>query len=187
MFRKRMFRPRGRIQGPAMHPMLQRANELMAIGDYIGAARAFEELAKRAGSRNGPAAPHLYIQTGKAYIQVGQVSTGLVHIHTALKLFAGRGEWLKFQRNRRRMVEELRRSGLEDEANVLMNFMTGDLPAELKMSEFEQTTDQKPVAKARATLPTNCQECGAPLRLDQVEWLDENTAECPYCGDLMRS
>jgi len=187
MFRKRMFRPRGRGAGPIPHPRLQRANELMAIEDYTGAARAFEELAKAASSRNGPAAPHLYLQAGRANFKAGQVASGITQIELALKMFAERGEWLKFQRNRKRVVEELHRTGLENEAKTLENFLDEQLPADMRSTEDELQFDARPVARARATLPTKCPECGAPLRIDEVDWVDENTAECPYCGNITRN
>jgi len=187
MFRKRMFRPRGRGVGPTPHPRLQRANELMAIEDYTGAARAFEDLAKAASSRNGPAAPHLYLQAGRANFKAGQVTSGMAQIEIALKMFAGRGEWLKFQRNRRRVVEELRRTGLENEANTLAIFLEEQLPADMIPPGDEPRKDPRPVARARATLPTKCPECGAPLRIYEVDWVDENTAECPYCGNITRN
>jgi hypothetical protein len=167
--------------------MLQRANELMAIEDYTGAARAFEELAKAASSRNGPAAPHLFLQAGRARILAGQVSSGMVLIQQALKLFAGSGEWLKFRRNRRRVVEELHRLGLEEEANSLTDYLAGEMPAGMETTADEPQDDPRPVARARATLPTKCQGCGAPLRSDEVEWVDEMTAECPYCGTIAHS
>jgi hypothetical protein len=159
----------------------------MAIEDYTGAARAFEDLARAASSRNGPAVPHLYLQAGQANFKAGHVASGMNQIELALKVFAERGEWLKFQRNRRRVVEELRRTGLENEANTLMNFMDEQLPAEIKASGDEPHNDPRPVARARATLPTKCQECGAPMRIDEVDWVDENTAECPYCGNITRN
>lgn len=186
MFRKRMFRPRGRGVGPMPHPRMQRANELMAIEDYTGAARAFEELASAASSRNGPAVPHLYLQAGRANFKAGHVARGMSQIELALKVFTERGEWLKFQRNRRRVAEELRNNGLENEANTIKIFMEEQIPVEIKFSGDEPSNDPKPVARARATLPSRCLECGAPLRMDEVDWVDENTAECPYCGNITR-
>jgi hypothetical protein len=159
----------------------------MAIEDYTGAARAFEELAKAASSRNGPAVPHLYIQAGRANIKAGYVASGMSQIELALKVFAERGEWFKFQRIRNRVAEELRKNGLENEANTIINFMEEQLPSEIKSSGGEPSGDPRPVARARATLPPRCQECGAPLRIDEVDWVDENTAECPYCGNLTRN
>lgn len=187
MNNRRLFQPKGRGNAPSLHPMMQRANELMAIENYTGAARAFENMAKAANSHNRPAAPHLYIQAGRAKILAGQIPDGITHIQTGLKLFAERAEWLKFRRNRRRVVRELRESGHENEANELMNFMADELPADKDATGNESQFDPKPGARVRATLPVKCQECGAPLRIDEVEFVDENTAECPYCGNLIRS
>ena len=183
MFRRRMMRPRRRGFSPAPHPMLQRANELMAIEDYPGAARAFEELAQAAGDRNGAVVPYLYMQAGMARTLAGQVPAGMVHIKQALALFAARGEWLKFQRNRRRVIEQLNNLGLNNEIKTLETFLLEEFPAELEDSPdiFEQ------VNQASVKLPTKCPGCGAPLRSDEVEWVDSNTAECPYCGTIARS
>jgi endogenous inhibitor of DNA gyrase (YacG/DUF329 family) len=35
-------------------------------------------------------------------------------------------------------------------------------------------------------LPTHCPACGGTVRPDEVEWLDEITAECAYCGSPVR-
>jgi hypothetical protein len=36
-------------------------------------------------------------------------------------------------------------------------------------------------------LPTNCPSCGGPVLLKEVEWLDDITAECAYCGNGIRT
>ena len=33
---------------------------------------------------------------------------------------------------------------------------------------------------------SHCPSCGASLRPDEVEWLDDVTAECAYCGSPVR-
>jgi hypothetical protein len=38
----------------------------------------------------------------------------------------------------------------------------------------------------RPTLPMHCPACGAPLRPDEVDWLDNVTAECGFCGSPVR-
>jgi hypothetical protein len=183
MFRRRMFRSGGRGFGPALHPLLQKANELMAIEDYPGAALAFEELAQRAMGRNGPAAPHLYLQAGTARILAGQTPTGVVHIKRALALFAARGEWQKFQRNRRRVVELLTGLGLSKEAKALETYLSGEVP-----DGVEESPDPgMQINHTKAILPAKCLGCGAPLRSDEVDWVDENSAECPYCGTIAQS
>jgi predicted RNA-binding Zn-ribbon protein involved in translation (DUF1610 family) len=182
MHRRRFFRPRGRDFGPAPHPMLQRANELMAIEDYPGAARAYEELAKMAKERGGPASPYLYIQAGRAHIRAGNVSIGISLLNEGLQIFANANEWIKFLRNRRKVVDELNLLGLQKEANALFNINPGEIPGGLETLMGTPRT----VANTSAVLPTKCLGCGAPLRKDEVEWIDEMTAECPYCGNIAR-
>lgn len=187
MFRKRFVRPRGKEFGPTPHPLLQRANELMAISDYPGAARAYEELAQAAKARTGPAAPHLYMQAGKARILAGQVPAGIAHIRQGLSLFAERGEWLKFHRNRRLAVEELLRLGLAVEADSLASYLSADIPEGVQEEDAKTRDIVGRVERRKAILPTKCQGCGAPLRSDEVEWVDEVSVECPYCGSISRS
>ena len=38
----------------------------------------------------------------------------------------------------------------------------------------------------KAVLPAHCPSCGAAVRPDEVEWLDDITAECDYCGSPVR-
>jgi len=186
MFRRRLIRPRGRDLGPRPHPMLQRANELMAINDYQGAANAFEELAQAAKARTGPAAPHLYKQAGRAHILAGQIPIGVENIKQALSLFAERGEWIKFQRTSNWAVKELRRLGLEVEANSLATYLSAEIPAGMKENEGAGIDNNERGEKRKGILPGKCQGCGAPLRNDEVEWVDEVSAECPYCGSIAR-
>ena len=187
MNNKRMFRPKGRGISPTSHPVMQRASKQMAMENYSGAALTFEKMAERANSRNGPAAPHLFIQAGRANFLARQIPNGMVDIHKGLKLFAERKDWLRFGRNRKRVVKQLRRMGNENEANELMNFMAGELPADMDAIENEPQLDLKTIARANASLPNQCQKCGAPVRSDEVEWVDDRSAECSFCGNIIQS
>lgn len=37
----------------------------------------------------------------------------------------------------------------------------------------------------RETLPTECPECDAPIKYDEVKWVGPRRAECPYCGNVV--
>jgi len=39
----------------------------------------------------------------------------------------------------------------------------------------------------RGHLPPACPQCGAPLRSDEVEWIDARSVECVYCGSVVRT
>lgn len=182
MFTRRPFGPRGRGFGPRPHPMLARANELMAIEDFPGAARAYEELALAARGRNGPAAPFLYMQSGHARILAGQPAVGVVDIRQALDLFASHQEWIRFLRNKERAVTWLNQFGFNRESTDVAAYLSDQVPGELGTGKAPAI----PFRKVKGQLPVRCAGCGAPLRSDEVEWVDDCSAECQYCGSIAR-
>ncbi len=177
----RPFRPLRALRRalvPDIPPLLERANELMAIGDFAGAARAFEQLARAAEGRGGPRAPFLYLQSGRACILAGQVSLGMEHLERGLGLFAARGQAGRVFTLSRHIVNELNQRGLRKEAQQIAEYAGGLLP-DLAASPSEAPAGRPP-------LPTHCPACGAPLHSDEVEWTDAVTAECAFCGSPVR-
>ena len=184
MFRRRGFaRPLRRAFAPDIPPALQRANELLAIGDYNGAAVAFEGLARGAEGRGGPRVPHLYLQAGRARLQIGQVAAGMGHIKRGLALFAARQQWPALHRTGQLTVAFLTERGLAKEALEISDYLKATLPP-VPSSDFG--SQFAPSERAKPLLPTTCPGCGGPIRADEVEWVDEVTAECPYCGSAVR-
>ena len=181
MFRRRgIVRPFGRPAIADIPPALRRANELMAIGDYPGSALAFEEMARRAVARNGPRAPMLLLQAGRMRILAGQVPLGMTHLQQGLGLFAARGQWQQFRNSGLRMEAELSERGLIEQAGQIEATLIAILPASFVSDPGSGAEN------TRRILPTNCHGCGAPLHANDVEWFDEITAECPYCGSAVR-
>jgi len=178
MFRRRgqgLFRGAGK---PDVPPMLQRANQLMAAGDYAGAAVAFKELAQRAENRFGKRAPFLFIQAGRAAILSGQTKTGVADLRHGLTIFASQGRFPRMRAFGQLAIEDLKSRNLNAEAGEISDLLKASLP---KGFQAENS------APARKTaLPTHCPSCGAAVRPDEVEWLDEITAECDYCGSPVR-
>jgi hypothetical protein len=43
------------------------------------------------------------------------------------------------------------------------------------------------ITTALRDLPSRCSGCGAPLVPDEVEWHDATTAECLYCGAIVKA
>ncbi len=79
---------RGRREADDLPPALQRAHDLMARGDYNGAAIAFEQLAKAAEARQGPRAPFFFVQAGNARIHLNRCQPGWRTFVTAWKCCA---------------------------------------------------------------------------------------------------
>ncbi len=183
-FRRRPRLPRRRLPGrpvpaPAARRALRRlrhAHGLLAQGQSSEAAAIFEDLAAKAARRGIPRAPQLYLQAGRAWVDGGDPARGLASLEQGLLMMARSGNVAKAGAMTGRVLAELRARGLEEEA----------LRLEAALSEAFPGLDlaQRP-APSRGQLPTNCPQCGGSLRPDEVEWMDERTAECAYCGSLV--
>lgn len=160
-------------------PLLQRANVWMASGEYAQAAEAFQSLAEAAQARGGPRAAMFFLQAGRARILEGKAEAGLAHIRQGLLLLARRADWAGLHRAGKRALAELNERGLGKEAADIEAWLEATLPAGAAMFA-------EPTARQKPQLPTHCPSCGAALRPDEVEWLDESTAECAYCGSPVR-
>lgn len=174
---RRMFR-RERRKGfaPNIPPILQEANMAFEKGEYGRAAEQYDKLARVADARGGPRAPLFLLQAGRARIYAGQAALGLPSIKRGLELLVERGQLQRAHHVGMRVVNELKERGLEVEATNIEIHLGTLMP---------KSFSAEPEAK-RPTLPTHCPTCGAPLRPNEVEWLDEVTAECGYCGSPAR-
>jgi hypothetical protein len=155
------------------------ANQMFESGNFQEAAERFEAIARAAETRGGPRTPQFYLQAGRARLLAGQTETGLANLKQGLSLYAKRGEWLHLRRAGRRTVNELNERGLTEAAQEINTWLNGAVPAD-SQNIPETIPTRKPV------LPTHCPSCGAALRPDEVEWLDDITAECAYCGSPVR-
>jgi hypothetical protein len=174
-------RPFRRIEVGTIPPALRQANHLMASGQYIQAAELFERFATGALNRNGPRAPWFCLQAGQARLLAGQVPQAMAHIQQGLSLFAESGQIRRLYHAGMRFAAELRERGLETEALLIEAFLKQTLPA------GQLAGLQKRAGKVQPLLPVSCPSCGGPVRSDEVEWPDEHTAECPYCGSAIRA
>lgn len=153
-------------------PILQEANLAFSKGEYGRAAELFEKIARSADERGGPRAPLFHLQAGRARVFAGQTDLGMPSIKRGLDLFAQRRHFQRFYQAGRRIISELNKCGSKNEA--------AEVKAWLNSASPEPPTFDSP--DKRPTLPTHCPACGAPLRHDEVDWLDEAIAECGYCG-----
>ena len=169
-----------RAFGGEVPPALRRANQLMAAGQYAAAAEIFEQFARGAVQRNGPRAPLFLLQAGRARLQANQVPAAMAHFQEGFAIIAKRGNWQRLARAGQRIAAELKERSLMAEAGQVEAYLKSALPAGFVAV---------PPAEAPKTrlLPTHCSGCGGPIRSDEVEWIDEATAECPYCGSAVRA
>ena len=160
-------------------PILQEANFVFSKGEYGRAAELFERIAEGADARGGPRAPLFLLQAGRARIYAGQTKLGMPSLKRGLQLLAERKQFQRLQNVGQRVVAELNARGLSSEVTDIEILLKTHLPANSTV-ETEATPIKKPI------LPTHCPSCGAAVKPDEVEWLDEITAECGYCGSPVR-
>jgi hypothetical protein len=164
MFRRPFVRPLRRALRGDVPPLLRRANELMAAGNYPAAAEAYEQLARGAKARG---------------IMAGQIPAGMTNLKQGLTIISNRGNFQHLERVGLRAIADLNQRGLTVEAGEIEALLKGKLP-----DSFAAEVSSSPVKQR--LLPTSCPGCGGPLRSDEVEWVDEATAECPFCGGAVR-
>jgi hypothetical protein len=157
-------------------PILQEANFAFDKGEYGRAGELFEKIAETTSARGGPRAPFFYLQAGRARMFAGQPALGMPSLKSGLELLSQQRLFLRLHRARRRLISELHERGLNKEA--------AEIEAWTMPPEASVEAQETPVK--RTVLPTHCAACGAAVRPDEVEWLDEITAECAYCGSPVR-
>lgn len=177
---RRMFRRHIRkTLSQNVPPVLQEANFVFDKGEYGRAGELFERIAQTADARGGPRAPVFHLQAGRARVLAGQVRLGIPSLKRGLELFAQRGQLQRLHQAGQRIISELAARGLTDEAADIESYLKQLSPSTPTL-EAERSPTKKP------QLPTHCPGCGAALRPDEVEWLDDVTAECAYCGSPVR-
>jgi len=163
---------------PAQLQTLNQANRLMAGGQPGQAAALFAGLASQLESANHPRrAANLHAQAAHAYADSQQEQNCLTQARAALTLFLQNQMVQRTPVFYANITRKLNAQGMKGAAAALAQEFggrIGPLPA------------QTPGAAPRRPLPTNCPQCGGPIHASSTTWVDANTAECEYCGALIR-
>ncbi len=182
MFGRRRFRPlrplRQRRPMPGRGPIpepLRRAMSLFEEGKYEEAGQAFENLAQGAEERGKLLrAGHLSAQAARCYLKLDDVDTAYDRGKKALDLFKRAERPAAARRLAERMVKALKEKGRQAEAEALER-------------ELEQMPAPERPGVRRGELPGKCSQCGGPVREAEVTWVGPSSAECPYCGSVIKA
>lgn len=175
-----------RRAGPAAQAALarlQRAHALLAQGNCSQAAAIFAELADQAAARSIPRAPQLNLQAGRAWILAGDQAQGMARLRRGLMLMAEMGQVGRLPTVSSRVFQDLRGRGLSAEADSLKAELRSAAPG----LDFDTLPPSIRVPIARPRLPAKCPYCGGTVLPDCVEWLDEMSATCDYCGSVVQA
>lgn len=135
----------------------------------------------------------LYLQSARCHLEAGNVTVAVERGKQALHLFGQAVLIGKIEMLMPRIVEALQEKGYKAEA--------ADLRQEVEARLAEAPPGRRPPPGARPSrwpsfarppmarreLPGKCSACGAPVKPDDITWLDPYTSECPYCGSVPKT
>jgi hypothetical protein len=173
MFRRRLRRTATRAlarQSPSAE--IERASQLLSAGEYEQAALIFTQTATAMGYGRRPRpAANLHAQAAYAWVDAGNPQRALNQAQAALAIYNRRGLGLRASAFRANFIRYLREHALNEAA------------ASLEQGRKTPSASQTPPAAEarRGRLPAACSQCGAPLRSDLLEWIDDHSAVCDFC------
>lgn len=163
-----------------------RAHKLMAAGEFDAACDLFSRVAAlAAGHQHFRRAGQLYAQAAHAAIEGGELALATSHADRAIATLIQGGDFPHAVRVVNRIKSELRAHGHEAEAESLRAKLEARLDElGLALPDFQASaTPPTP----RRELPAECHACLGPVRSDEVEWIDDNSATCAYCGSTLKA
>lgn len=167
---------RGSALSPSEQQRLDEANHLYEEGKPGKAAPLFARLAEVLISNRQPKrAASLHALAAQAFAESRNEVGALTQARAALNLFI---QYKMFERMPFFYVsitKELTKRGLGNAAETLANEFASKLPK------------PAPVMPSVAVrLPSNCPQCGAPVRISDEHGQDAGKVECIYCGTPIR-
>lgn len=176
---RRLARAVGLLE-PRPRQMINQAHALEAAGRHAEAAALFAQIADGAAERGMlDRAGNLSLQASRCMLNGGDTAEAVARARTGLNWLVQAGRGHRAAMSLRMAADALRAKGHAAEAAALEKEF-----ASLAQAAGEPAEDE-PAAHGR--LPTKCSNCGGPLRPDDVDWIDDATAECPYCGSGVRA
>lgn len=166
-------------------PALKKAHTMMGKSKYSDAGNIFEQFANSMLASHEKRAPQFYVQAGRARMMSGEVPAGIALLKVGLAALISSGNLTQVALIAQRIIAELTDNGMASEADQIQQMLNQVLPAEAMPAT--STREAGAETEVVRLLPTNCPSCGGPLLPQEVEWMDAYTAECPYCGNGVRT
>jgi hypothetical protein len=161
---------------------------MMEDGEFAQAARQFDRLAAGARRRGMPIqAANLALRAAQAYLAQDDVDTALRRMRRAIRVLARHGHAERVAQIAARADDELRERGYDAQAIELAQFADSVMRAAgLSLHDLTVSGSGDTVG-ASSSLPGRCSGCGAALVPADVTWHDGQTAECAYCGAVIKA
>lgn len=157
---------------------LRQATRFVEAGEYARAYPILKRLADVAARRGMPRrAGYLYLQAARARLEMGEPRDALVLAQHAIQHLAGVGRVERASRLLLGTIQALEDKGYREQAVTLR----------AQVSALLGGSGLAPSVLRQSTLPTRCPSCNAPVRPDQVSWIDGRSVECVFCGGVVRA
>jgi hypothetical protein len=161
---------------------LRQAHHLMDVGEYQPAGASFWHLAENAeNSGLQGRSPFLYIQAGRAFTLSGNSKMAENSFVRGFELLARSNRWRALNDVSNQVLLELKHSGNTLLAEVIETWIRSNVTENLTSSPSKPINPNP----SRPSLPAKCPYCGASVSPVDVDWFDETTAACNYCGSVI--
>lgn len=164
--------------GAAAKEAIGAAHAAEAAGRHDEAAERFAEIAARAGQRGMPGvAMHLALQGARNRAQAGHEDAAVADAVVAIGHAAAMVNRSKAANRFGVLVERLRANGKASAADRI------DAELRTRLGTAARAAPAATVNRAlRRHLPTHCPTCSGPVASDKVQFEDDGSADCAYCG-----
>ena len=175
--RRAMMRPPA---NPIILQAVSRANQALANGKPAEAADIFARLAQE-GNKRGIAKPaaNAHAHAALAYASAKNGAAALTHARAALNAFNQLGMLERAARFYANITRVLLENGLNGAADAIEKEFGAGLKSASAAAIAPETK--------RGRLPSKCPHCAGPARSDEVDWIDDASAECNYCGGVIQT
>jgi hypothetical protein len=156
---------------------LTQARRQIKVGHFARAGMILAELARESEALERPkVAAELHCRAAHCFLDGGVEPSGLSQAQAALRVFGNLGLDERYQRFMTNILRKMQARGMHN--------AIGTLRAEFDGKVAARADQAAPVPNLR--LPPACPQCGAPVRSDEVEWIDSHSVECNYCGAVVQ-
>jgi hypothetical protein len=180
-----MFRPglaRNPLGGQARGQLMQ-ANQLMLAGQAIEAATIFASIGLFAQQNGMPArSANLSARAALAYLEANDLAHAKEYALKAASQSLDGGNVQQAVRIAQQVLAQMKARNITQEADA----MKAQFDALLSPYGVTLAAGGTAPAQVHGKLPVQCPSCLGPVRPDAVEWIDDQTAECAFCGNIIR-
>lgn len=179
---------------PAMSQALNDVERLAGAGEYLQAASMVSQLAQAANSRGRPRwAANLQTRAAHLYVEARKGDEALDMARQALTTFLRMQMEDRARQFYHNLGRRMQARGMAQAAAAFSQEFGGRFGA-LALGEGDSQDEREsdrgtlkpPSQQAQhGRLPGACPACGAPVRSDRVDWIDEHSAECSYCAAVI--